>query len=124
MMVDAGKRLWFLDAIVPDLPDSLKISYTSKQYSWIMENEQHVWAAIVENNMLFSTDPKIAKIFMSDGPFTPEFSKDSPPRLGEWIGWQIVKRYMEQNTDVTLQQMMREKDAQKILTLSKYKPGK
>jgi len=53
-----------------------------------------------------------------------EFSKDSPPRLGEWIGLQIIRSYMQKNPEVTLAMMMQETDAQNILTLSGYKPEK
>jgi hypothetical protein len=63
-------------------------------------------------------------MFLSDGPYTMEFSKDSPSRLGEWIGLQIIRSYMQKNPDVTLQMMLQETDAQKILTLSGYKPEK
>ena len=41
-----------------------------------------------------------------------------------WLGWQIVRKYMEENPKVTLAQLMAEKNAQKILTESKYKPKK
>ncbi len=123
-MIEAGKKQYFVDAMIPDFPGDLKIGYTPAQFDWITRNESHIWAAIIENRMLYSTDNHLIRVFMSDGPFTPEFSKDSPSRLGEWIGWQIVKAYMDENPDVTLKQLMEENDSQKILTLSAYKPGK
>lgn len=123
-MIEAGKRQYFVDAMIPDFPENLRIGYTPAQFDWITKNESHVWAAIIENRMLYSTDNHQIRVFMSDGPFTPEFSKDSPPRLGEWIGWQIVRAYMDKNPDVTLNQLMQDNDSQKILTLSTYKPGK
>ncbi|MCX6250686.1 MAG: hypothetical protein NTX61_08040 [Bacteroidetes bacterium] len=123
-MVEAGKKLYFLDAMLPDVADKLKISYNDKQNDWITGSEAHVWAAIIENQMLYSTDNQVIRIFMSDGPFTPEFTKESPPRLGEWIGWQIVRGYMSRNGKVSLKELMVEKDAQKILTFSGYKPKK
>jgi hypothetical protein len=39
-----------------------------------------------------------------------------------WAGWQIVKSCMKNNKDVTLQQLMGDQDAQKILNKSKYRP--
>jgi len=123
-MVDAGKRLLFVDAMIPGTEDRLKIGYSESQYEWIVKNEKHVWAAVIDNRMLYTTDGKLIRSFMADGPFTPEFSQDSPSRLGEWIGWQIVRNYFENQPGVTLQEVMEEKDAQKILTMSGYKPGK
>ena len=55
-------------------------------------------------------------------PFTAEISQDSPGRLGIWIGWRIVDSYMRNNEHVTIQELMSEGDAQKILEQSFYKP--
>jgi hypothetical protein len=123
-MTAAGKRLLFLDAMMPQTEDRLKIGFTKEQYEWILKNESQVWAAIIANRMLYSTDRRLIRSFMADGPFTAEFSKDAPARLGEWIGWQIVRNYFEDHPNVSLPGIMLEKDAQKILTLSGYKPEK
>lgn len=123
-MISAGKRLYFVDAMIPGTGDRFKIGYTEAQDAWIKKNEEHVWAAIIENRMLYSSEGQTIRIFMADGPFTAEFSRESPPKLGEWIGWQIIKKYMVNEPAVTLKQLMEETDAQKILTLSRYKPEK
>ncbi len=123
-MIEAGKRLYFIDAMIPAVDNRFKIGYSQAQYDWIVKNEQHVWAAIIENRILYAADGQLIRTFMADGPFTAEFSQESPARLGEWIGWQIVRRFMANNPDVTFQGLFKEKDAQKILTLSKYKPRK
>ncbi len=123
-MIEAGKRLYFVDAMIPAVPDRFKISYTQEQYDWIVKNEAHVWAAIIENRMLYTTDPKLIRTFISDGPFTAGFAKEAPPRLGEWLGWQIVRKFMENETSVTLDEMMKERDFQKILSASRFKPEK
>ncbi|MEI7490258.1 MAG: hypothetical protein WCK92_02585 [Bacteroidota bacterium] len=124
IMVESGKRLFLQDAILPSTPARIKIGYTQEQYDWIKKNEFQVWAAIIENHMLYSNDGRIIRVFTSDGPFTAEFSKFSPPLLGNWIGWQIVKQYMERNPDVSLEKLLKEEDSQKILAGSRYKPEK
>jgi len=123
-MVDAGKRLYLVDALIPDIPGYLILDYTKEQYEWAMKNESHAWAAIIENHMLYSSDGQNFRMFLSDGPYTMEFTKDSPPRLGEWIGLQIVRAYMQKNSSISIKQMIQEKDSQKILSLSGYKPEK
>jgi len=123
-MIQSGKRLYFIDAMIPQTEDRLKIGYSRTQYDWIAAHEANVWAAVIENRFLYTTDGKLIRSFMADGPFTAEFSKDAPARLGEWLGWHIVRKYMENNPTVTLQELMAEKDAQKILSMSEYKPEK
>lgn len=123
-MVEAGKRQYLIDALIPDIPDHLKMDYSPEQYDWVKKNETHIWAALVENRLLYSSDGQNFQLFLADGPYTMEFSKDSPPRLGEWIGLQIIRSYMQKNPEINLQMMMKEQDAQKILSLSGYKPDK
>jgi hypothetical protein len=123
-IIDAGKRLYLLDAFIPEISGNLKINYTPDQFAWILKNETHVWSAIIENQMLYSTDAQTLRLFLADGPFTTAFGKESPPRLGEWIGWQIVKSYMNNHPEIKLQQMLQKNDAQEMLTQSGYKPEK
>lgn len=124
-MIYNGKILYFMDQIMPDnMPDSVKIGYTDKQLEWCKNFEGEIWAYYLESNLLFETDyPKI-QVFLSEGPFTPGLGENnaSAPKLGVWTGWQIVRKYMKENPEVTLQQLMAETDTQKILTKSKYKP--
>lgn len=123
-IVYEGKILYFLDATLPDTPDSLKIYYTKSQMDWCLKNESNIWSYIIDNKLLYSSNASIIAKLCTDGPFTSVFSKQSPPRTGIWIGWQIVRAYMENNKKVTMQQLFENQDAQGILTKSKYKPKK
>lgn len=124
-MIYNGKILYFMDQVLPEnMPDSVKIGYTDKQLGWCQLYEGNIWGYFLESNLLYETDyPKI-QVYLSDGPFTPQLGekRSSAPKLGIWIGWQIVRKYMEANPNVTLQQLMAETDAQQILSLAKYKP--
>jgi uncharacterized protein YjaZ len=62
--------------------------------------------------------------FTNDGPFTTakDFGNGTAPRIGSYIGWRIVKQYMEKNPKITLAQLLKLVDADDILTKSKYKP--
>lgn len=120
-----GKILYFLDQVLPEAtPDSIKIGYTGKQFAWAKRFEGNIWAFMLEKNLIYETDFKKYQPYISDGPFTPGLGDrdESAPKLGIFIGWQIVRRYMEENPKLTLQQLMLEQDAQKILNTSKYKP--
>ena len=123
-MIYNGKILYSMDAFMPEVADTLKIGYTAEQLQWCQENEGGIWAYLLENDLLFNSDYMKIQRYLAEAPFTPGIGENSnsAPKLGVWTGWQIVRKYMEKNPDVTLQQMMREKDPQKILTGSKYKP--
>ncbi|RYD80660.1 MAG: gliding motility lipoprotein GldB, partial [Sphingobacteriales bacterium] len=70
------------------------------------------------------TEYQKIQVYLSDGPFTPGLgeNRESAPKLGVWTGWQIVRKYMKENPKITLQDLMADNDAQRILNLSKYKP--
>jgi len=124
-MIHNGKILYFMDQVLADeVPDSVKIGYTEKQLKWCQTYEANIWGYYLENDLLFQTDYQKIQVLISEGPFTPGLGQknESAPKLGIWTGWQIVRKYMKENPSVTLQQLMAEKDPQKILQASKYKP--
>jgi len=123
-MIMAGKALYFLDVTLPDVKDEFKIGYTPGQLEWSRENESKIWAFIIEHQLLFSSDPQGVTKMMTDAPFTAGFAAESPGRLGAYMGWKIVRTYMKEADNVTLKQLMEDTDAQKILKVSRFKPGK
>jgi hypothetical protein len=122
-MIYQGKLLYFLDALIPDGPDFLKIGYSKEQLNWCMEHETEMWSFLVEKKLLFSGDRMELVRFVNPAPFTTQFGQKSPGRTGVWLGWQIVKSYMEKNPGMKLQGLMEENDYHKILNESGYSPG-
>ena len=50
-MVEKGKRIYLIDKLMPDTPDTLKIGYTSKQLEGCIENEGLIWNYFVKNGL-------------------------------------------------------------------------
>ena len=121
-MMFYGKLFYVTDALIPDVNDSLKLGYSGAQMGYCKTYEKNLWGFFAKDNKLYENDLKIISEYTTDGPFTGSISKDCPPRIAMWLGWQIVKSYMEHNPKVTLEDLMNEKDPQKVLAKSKYKP--
>ncbi len=124
-MIYAGKELYLKDKLIPNFSDEDKIGYTKEQITWCRENESYMWRYFIDDKLLFDTDPKLANRFINPAPFSKfylEIDNDSPGRVGAWIGWQIVRAYMENNT-IPLQDLLR-MDAKELFEKSKYKPVK
>lgn len=121
-MIHHGKELYFKDALLPNTHDSLKIKYSASQLEWIKASEKMLWSFIIENELLFSGRYSKFKKLLSEGPFTSEFGRTSAPRIAHWIGWQIVRKYMEEKPGTSLNELMQMTDAQLILEESGYKP--
>ena len=121
-MIHEGKMLYFMDAMLPEISDTLKIGFTKKQLDYCRKNEASMWTFMAEQKLLFSTDRMSIKRFIDDGPYTTPFTDQSPARTGAWLGWQIVRSYMNQNKDVELADLINNADFQMILNQSGYRP--
>ena len=122
-MVFYGRRDFFVEAMCPELPDSVLLGYSSKQWQWAVENEGQVWADIVGNRRLYDAGLDAYMMFFGDGPFTQAYSNDAPSRLGEFFGLNISRSYFS-NNEVSLQELMQRKDLQNVFQDSGYKPKK
>lgn len=120
-MVEKGKQLYFLDKVMPFTPDTIKTGYTREQLDWCYENEANIWNYFVFGNLLYESDFFKIRSFITEGPTTQDMP-GSPGNIGSFIGWQIVKRYMERHPEISLSHLMQAHDAQKILDEAKYKP--
>lgn len=119
-MVSEGKAIYFAQQTLPHAADSILMRYTREQMDWMHRNEEHVWAYFLQSKLLYETDYMRFHNFIDDAPKTNAF-RDSSPRTTDYIGWQIVSQYMK-NTGISMQQLLDETDAQKILSQSNYRP--
>lgn len=120
-MVYEGKLHYLLEVMLPETKKEVIMGYTKEQWDWCKANESAMWHFIAENKHLYSTDRLDVSKYTGVAPKTAYFPDESPDRTGIWIGWQIVKEYIKNNPDVTLDKLM-ETDAQTILSGSRYNP--
>ena len=124
-MVFQGKRLYLMQHLLSLKDPNAVMGYTEAQWQWARDNEVNIWTFFVERKLLFSTDSTLLNRFINLAPFSKfnmEFDTDSPPRLGRYIGLQMVQAYAE-NSEVTLQQLMK-LSTDEIFNNSNYKPRK
>ncbi|WP_372800707.1 gliding motility lipoprotein GldB [Lutibacter sp.] len=125
LIIDEGKKMYMLDTYLPFVSDAEKIGYSKENIIWVTNNETEIWKYFVEKKLLYSTDTDLTTRFILNAPFSKfyiDIDKESPGRVGVWLGWQIVRAYMK-NNHVTLQQLL-ETPAEIIFKHSKYKPKK
>lgn len=124
-MVYYGKILYLKDKLMPAADDALKLRYSQEQIDWAIANEEPIWRNFIEQEHLYSTDGELRLRFLEPAPFSKfglELDNESPGRLGQYLGWQIVRAFMDKN-EVTVQQLLNI-PAEEIFKKAKYKPGK
>lgn len=121
-MIFEGKILYTLDAVLRSHPDSAKIGFTQDAMDWCTTYEARIWAHLIDEELLYTTKYMDINKWINQAPFVAGIPKDSPGRLGQWVGWQIVRKYMLENPEVSIEELMLHNDSQAILSGSKYKP--
>ncbi len=116
-----GKIYYATANLVSEKHDSIIIGYTSRQLEYCRMYEKNLWGYMADKNRLYENNLRGIQELTGEGPFTAAISKDCPPGIAKWIGWQIVKSYMKKNPDVSMERLMKE-DAQAILNKSRYRP--
>ncbi|WP_317042124.1 gliding motility lipoprotein GldB [Zobellia sp. OII3] len=124
-MIYYGKELYLKDRLLPLVSEAQRINYSEEQLAWAIANEEPIWRNFIEREYLYSTDNKLGPRFLDLAPFSKfglELDNESPGRIGRFIGWQIVRAFMDRN-ELSLQQMLN-LPAEEIFKKSNYKPKK
>ncbi len=121
-MIYHGKTYYFMERVIPNVPDSLVIGYTGREVENCRFNQDIIWGHFVENNLFFDASLDKINRYIGERPFVGEIGDECPGRIGRWLGWQIVRKYMESNPTVTLPNLMKDMNAKVIFEKSNYKP--
>ncbi len=121
-----GKQLYLKDKLMPNASDADKLGYTQEELEWAIANEEPIWRNFIEQEHLYSTDRELAPRFLDPAPFSKFglelIDNESPGRVGRYIGWQIVRAFMERN-EVSVQELLG-LPAEEIFKKSNFKPRK
>lgn len=121
-MIHNGKALYITELLLPEVHDSIIHEYSAAQLNWCMENELQMWSFFFDRKLFYESNPsKIAK-YIYPSPTSPDMPSGAPGRTANYVGWKIIKAYMDRYPETTLQALINMKDSQEIMDKSKYKP--
>ena len=118
-MIYFGKLMYTLEAMMPEFDEHLIMRYTKDEYDYARASEYSIWQYLVDMDWIYSVDMKVKLRFFEEAPTTVGID-DSPGRIGQFMGWQMVRSYMNANEEVTLEELLGETSETKILKA--YKP--
>ncbi|MBJ24956.1 MAG: gliding motility lipoprotein GldB [Flavobacteriaceae bacterium] len=125
-MIFYGKKLYLKDILMPKKSDEIKIGYNENQINWAVENEKYIWEYILERKLLYKNDTSLKKRFIDPSPFSKfylEIDNESPGKIGQWLGWQIVRSFSINNPEVQLSEIL-SMPAETLFKKSSYKPSR
>lgn len=119
-LVYHGKMMWAVQAMFPHKKEAELFSYTEEEWQWCDKNEGFLFQNLIEFKLLYSKNLQEIKSYINPGSFTPGLPQESPGEIGKWIGFRMVKKYVEENK-ISLHDLLKDQnDARKVL--SYYRP--
>jgi hypothetical protein len=122
-LVFHGKKQFVKQTILPEFSEDIIVGYTTDQIDWAYANEKEIWNYFVSKELLYSTDSSLQTRFFLQAPFSKFFlniDQESPGRIGQWLGLQIVKSYQKQ-TGASVVDIL-DTPYKELFKKSKYKP--
>ena len=98
-----------MDKILPFESDENKFRYTKDELNWCKENEEYIWRFIVDEKLLYNKEPAQIDPFFQEGPYTKSFGPDSPSTIGIWLGYEMIKDYVD-NNNVDIVELMKDQN--------------
>lgn len=124
-IIERGKKLYFISYLFPDAPDSMLLGYTQNQTRWCSESEYAIWQFFNDKDLLYQTNAMDKTRYLGEGPTTSGMPPEAPGAIGNFVGLQIVRKFMKENgKGISLSDLINRYDAKVILAKSKYRPAK
>jgi len=82
--------------------------WTQEEVEWMEANERLMWEALVDKNLLYSTDPMDVRRLVGSAPSTPLINANAPGAAGRFLGYRIVSSYLAGNPSAQVEQLLSE----------------
>ncbi len=119
-----GKILLLKDFVIPSASDEIKIGFSKKQINWANQNEEYIWKYFIENELLYKTDDDLINRFITPAPFSKfylEIDNESPGKIGQWVGWQILRSFRKKNPSLKISDILN-LSTEELFKNANYKP--
>lgn len=102
-MIEEGRKLYVLKSLLPNQPDSLIFGYSASQMQWCQHNSYLIKRYFEKEKLLKIKNPEIIVTYINDNQRPDSLPAEFPNNVGKYLGYLLVKNYMEDqgNTDLT-----------------------
>ncbi len=121
-MLYFGKKTYMLNQILPRTDMAILNEYKESAMAWCEDNEKEIWAFLLEKELLYKSDNSTISWYARPAPTSRNMPADSPGRAANYIGYKIVKAYMERFPETSLTDLINMGNGTEFLKNSKYKP--
>jgi hypothetical protein len=122
LMIQEGKKLFLMDRLLPNESDRVIMEVNNLEWEWLAQNEFNIWAFFLEEELLYDSEWRKIRKYVEYSPNSPGMPEEAPGRTGAYIGWKIIQQYMKRHPEWSMEDLLDLKDAQLILSESRYRP--
>lgn len=125
-MLYQGVLVHAIMSTIPDAELPMAIGVSDKELEWLKANESAIWDKMIQNELIYSGSEIDAAKLIMPSPSTSIIHYDAPGRVGRYIGYAIVKSYVDKHNDVTLESLINPDfyGATKTLIDAGYEPSR
>lgn len=116
-----GKKQYILSKVFPRTSPAKLLEYSDDEYKWCESSELGIWDYFLDQELIFENNQKLISTYINEAPRSKGMPEESPGRTAHYIGYQIIKAYMEK-TGATIQELIDTDAVDDIFRKSKYKP--
>ncbi|RPE14004.1 hypothetical protein EGT74_10980 [Chitinophaga lutea] len=120
--MDLGRQQYFLEKVLPHIPEHIRLGYTKEQLDFCNENERMIWQYFVQNKLLYTADWQDVMRYIGEGPSTQGLPGEAPGQIGAFVGYRIVQAFMKKHTDFTLEKLVNTQQVMSLFNEARYRP--
>ena len=106
-LLEEGRKAYLLKALLPNMPDSTIFGYDHQHMSWCKNNEILIKKYFEHENLLNTDSPEVIVTYISDNLRAEGLPEDFPDHIGKYLGFMMVRSYMENQNKTTLPGLMK-----------------
>lgn len=122
LMIHNGIKLYIVEQLQPQMPDTVLFEFTPDQLAWCNENERNLWAHFLTEDLIYSSEKQQIQRLLSPSPMIPGMPAEAPGGVANWTGWRIIHTLMENEPSLKPVDLIAMLDAQSVLENAKYRP--
>lgn len=116
-----GKKQYLLSKVFPHESAAKLLEFSDDQYDWCKTSELGIWDYFLDQELFYETNQQTISSYINEAPRSKGMPEESPARTAHYIGYQIVKAFMEKS-GASIQEMIAIEENEVIFRKSKYKP--
>ncbi len=123
-MLYNGAIVYSILKLQPETTLAEALGVSQENLNWFEANEAKLWESLLAKELLYSADLMIATKLIAPSPISSPIASNVPGRAARYLGYKIVKSYVENHPGVTLETILSPGfyDNNQTLIEAKYAP--